>query len=180
MKDTDYEYFAQDDFRVRKPDIKIVMDGAPTAKQELSVVLRLTNPLPIALHKGLFYVEGTGLADQLVLKVPEIASGETGAVTFKYTPPWAGRGSLVAKFVSKELNDVDGHLAFEVKARPEDVILDNDVIGRPGYGDRREVLLDPYRPNEPRSVNEIRTNGNTNNASPRYIVRRNIEIENSY
>lgn len=69
VKDTEYEYFAQDDFRVRKPDIKITFQGVPISKQSIDVIVRLTNPLPIALHKGLFQLEGPGIEEQLQFKV---------------------------------------------------------------------------------------------------------------
>lgn len=69
VDDTDYDYFAQDDFRVRKPDIKISIQGTPTAKEEIDVIVRLTNPLPIPLRKGLFQLEGTGIESQVLMKV---------------------------------------------------------------------------------------------------------------
>lgn len=69
VDDTDYDYFAQDDFRVRKPDIKISFQGTPIAKQEIDVIVRLTNPLPIPLRKGLFQLEGTGIENQVLMKV---------------------------------------------------------------------------------------------------------------
>lgn len=64
-----------------------------------------------------------------------MAAGETIETNFTFTPPFAGRGSLVAKFYSKDLDDVDGFLAFEIQPRAEDVItngnghvMDNNVI----------------------------------------------------
>jgi transglutaminase 1 len=69
VRDTEYEYFAQDDFRVRKPDIKIELDGKPKSREPISVAIRLTNPLPIPLKKGLFQVEGPGIDKQLQFKV---------------------------------------------------------------------------------------------------------------
>lgn len=49
--------------------------------------------------------------------------GGTAASTFKYIPPYAGRGTLLAKFSSKELDDVDGFMHYEIQPRPEDVIM---------------------------------------------------------
>ena len=69
VHDTEYEYFAQDDFRVRKPDIKITFQGDLVSGEPVDVILRLTNPLPMPLRKGLFYVEGPGLDKELKLKV---------------------------------------------------------------------------------------------------------------
>lgn len=69
VKDTDFEYFAQDDFRVRKPDIKITLQGEAVVNREVDVIVRLTNPLPIPLKKGAFQLEGPGLEKQLSFKV---------------------------------------------------------------------------------------------------------------
>lgn len=41
IQDTDYEYYAQDDFRVRKPDIKIRLGGLPTTGIPLEVKINI-------------------------------------------------------------------------------------------------------------------------------------------
>lgn len=69
VKDTEYEYFAQDDFRVRKPDIKISFQGKVVSQQTVDVIIRLTNPLPIPLRKGTFYIEGPGIEKALRFRV---------------------------------------------------------------------------------------------------------------
>lgn len=46
-----------------------------------------------------------------------------GTATFTYIPKYSGRATFIAKFYSKELDDVDGFLAFEVDPRPEDMIM---------------------------------------------------------
>lgn len=51
----------------------------------------------------------------------------TASATFKYIPPYAGRGTFVAKFFSKELDDVDGYLAFETLPREEDIIYGSSI-----------------------------------------------------
>lgn len=66
---TDFDFFAQDDFRVRKPDIKITLQGDPVSHKEIDVVVRLSNPLPLPLRKGLFQIEGPGIERQLLFKV---------------------------------------------------------------------------------------------------------------
>lgn len=63
VHDTDYDYYAQDDFRVRKPDIKISIQNTPQVDRETDVIIRLANPLPIPLKKCVFHVQGTGLQD---------------------------------------------------------------------------------------------------------------------
>lgn len=74
VDDTDYDYFAQDDFRVRKPDIKISFQGTPMSKEKIDVIVRLTNPLPIPLRKGLFQLEGTGIENQVLMKVSSVTN----------------------------------------------------------------------------------------------------------
>lgn len=66
---TEFDYYAQDDFRVRKPDIKISLQSKPVVDRETDVIVRLTNPLPISLRNGVFQIEGPGLAHQLRFKV---------------------------------------------------------------------------------------------------------------
>ncbi|XP_037037694.1 annulin isoform X2 [Bradysia coprophila] len=142
VRDTDYEYFAQDDFRVRKPDIKITFQGIPTSHEEIDVIVRLTNPLPIPLRKGLFQLEGPGIESQILKKIAEVPVSATTSATFKYTPPFAGRAALVAKFSCKELDDVDGFLAYEVRPRPDDVLIESNEING-GYNrriERRDVI----------------------------------------
>lgn len=120
VHDTNYEYFAQDDFRVRKPDIKIKLDGEAVQGQELTATATLKNPLPSALKKPQFIIEGPGLTSQLKIKLPQnIPSGSEATATFKLTPKFSGRSTIAAKFVSKELEDVDGFLNFMVEPKKE-------------------------------------------------------------
>ncbi|XP_049279486.1 annulin-like isoform X1 [Anopheles funestus] len=131
--DTEFEFYAQDDFRVRKPDIKISLLGKPVSQAPVEVQFTLENPLPIPLRKGVFHVEGSGIGKPLLFKHPEIAAGEKVSNTFTMTPPYSGRMTLAAKFTSKELDDVDGFLAFIAHPRPEDIIMeveDNTIIAR--------------------------------------------------
>ncbi|KAJ4442291.1 hypothetical protein ANN_12159, partial [Periplaneta americana] len=120
VHDTNYEYFAQDDFRVRKPDIKIKIDGEAIQGQELSGTATLKNPLPTALKKAQFIIEGPGLTSQLKIKLPQnVAPGSEATAAFKMTPKFSGRSTIAAKFVSKELEDVDGFLNFMVEPKKE-------------------------------------------------------------
>ncbi|XP_041780647.1 annulin isoform X3 [Anopheles merus] len=131
--DTEFEFYAQDDFRVRKPDIKISLLGKPVSQAPVDVQFTLENPLPIPLHKGLFHLEGSGIGKPLLFKHAEIAPGEKVSNTFTMTPPYSGRLTLAAKFTSKELDDVDGFLAFLAHPRPEDIITeveDNVIVAR--------------------------------------------------
>ncbi|XP_037297754.1 annulin isoform X2 [Manduca sexta] len=111
----EFDYFAQDDFRVRNPDIKISIDGKPMSRQEFTVNVKVENPLPIPLKNCKFYIQGVGLEKQLRIELDEVVQpGEFATATFKLTPPWAGRHQISAKFQSKEMRDVDGFLSFNV------------------------------------------------------------------
>jgi len=48
-----------------------------------------------------------------------IPSGGEATVSFKLTPKFPGRSTVVAKFVSKELDDVDGFLNFMTEPKKE-------------------------------------------------------------
>ncbi|XP_011505871.1 PREDICTED: annulin isoform X2 [Ceratosolen solmsi marchali] len=116
VKDTDYEYFAQDDFRVRKPDIKIKLDSQPMLGELFEATASFVNPLPMALKRGRFLVDGPGLKEQLKLKLTQdVEVGAEALCRFSMTPEVAGRATIAVKFYSKELDDVDGFIYFFVK-----------------------------------------------------------------
>ncbi|KOX78769.1 Annulin [Melipona quadrifasciata] len=116
VKDTNFEYFAQDDFRVRKPDIKITVESEPEVGRTLYATAKLKNPLPIPLRKCRFLIEGPGLEEQLKLKLSEPVEVDAYAeCSFSMTPKYEGRATIAAKFYSKELEDVDGFINFMVK-----------------------------------------------------------------
>lgn len=118
--ETKYEYYAQDDFRVRKPDIKIVLQGIAKQGKELTADIYLENPLPTPLKKGEFTVEGPGIKKLKIKVKGTVNSGEKATGQFKFTPPIPGRQNIAAKFISKELDDVDGFLNFMVEASKEE------------------------------------------------------------
>ncbi|CAB3230840.1 unnamed protein product [Arctia plantaginis] len=113
--ETHFDYIAQDDFRVRNPDIKISIDGKPVSHQEFTVHVKVDNSLPIPLTKCKFYIQGAGLEKQLKIPLNEsVAPGEFATAQFNLTPPWAGKHQITAKFTSKEMRDIDGFLSFMV------------------------------------------------------------------
>ncbi|XP_011169553.1 annulin isoform X1 [Solenopsis invicta] len=118
VKDTNFEYFAQDDFRVRKPDIRIMLHNDAVVGQTLHASAKFRNPLPIPLRKGRFLIEGPGLDEQLKLKLSEPVEVDADAeCSFSMMPKLEGRARIAAKFYSRELEDVDGHSNnFIVKA----------------------------------------------------------------
>ncbi|XP_015440169.1 PREDICTED: annulin [Dufourea novaeangliae] len=118
VKDTNFEYFAQDDFRVRKPDIKITLEDVATVGEQLNARAKFKNPLPIPLKKCRFLIEGPGLEEQLKLKLTEPVEVDADAeCSFSMVPKFEGRATIAAKFYSKELEDVDGFVNFMVRPR---------------------------------------------------------------
>lgn len=55
----------------------------------------------------------------VLLSNRNIAPGGEATATFKMTPKFSGRSTIAAKFVSKELEDVDGFLNFMVEPKKE-------------------------------------------------------------
>ncbi|XP_011689029.1 PREDICTED: annulin-like [Wasmannia auropunctata] len=117
VEDTNVEYFVQDVFRVRKPDIKITLHNDAIVGQTLRATAKFRNPLPIPLRKGRFLIEGPGLDEQLKLKLSEDVGVVADAkCSFSMIPKLEGRAIIVAKFYSIELDDVDGYSNFIVKS----------------------------------------------------------------
>ncbi|XP_017060322.2 annulin-like [Drosophila ficusphila] len=115
VKDTDYDYSTRDVFNVKKPTIQFRLGEADLVVQKMiKVTMTLQNPLPIPLHKGVFTMEGPGIAQPLRLNIAAVPVGGTASASFNYTPPYAGHVAMVAKFNSYELNDVDGYKDYTV------------------------------------------------------------------
>lgn len=125
--ETDFEYFGQDDFRVRMPDILIETEGKLVQHQEFTVNVRLKNPLSKPLRKGEFNIEGPGLGSPMILKLPaNVEPGEEASATCKLTPVMSGQKTIVAKFTSKDLQDVDGYKNIYITSKSTDH-SNNDV-----------------------------------------------------
>lgn len=121
IEDTKYEYYAQDEFRVRKPDIKFALKDKPIKGKEVEVEVFVENPLPVTIKRGDFTVDVPGQDKPLKLKLKKaVPPGENALATFTFVPQKVGRQSFGAKFTCKEMNDVDGFLVFVVEANREE------------------------------------------------------------
>ncbi|KAG0729864.1 Annulin [Chionoecetes opilio] len=115
VEETGFEYFAQDDFRCRKPDIKVEYEGEMKLDEECVCHAYFTNPMPMGLTRGWFIVQGAGLTEVLILRIREtIAVAGEVRCQFKVKPSRAGERTLSINFYSKELEDVDGMLTVTV------------------------------------------------------------------
>lgn len=72
------------------------------------------------------------------MQIPDIPVNGTGTAIFKYLPKYAGRATFIAKFHSKDLDDVDGFLAFEINPRPEDMVI-TTTFDSDGYVRRTSI-----------------------------------------
>lgn len=116
IEDTKFEYFAQDDFRVRKPDIVIKLQETPVENKEVKADIYVMNPLPVQLKKGEFTVDAPGFERSLKIKVKSnVPVGGKAEAQFSFTPPRTGRFTIAAKFTCKEMDDVDGYLFIMVE-----------------------------------------------------------------
>lgn len=116
--ETDFDYFAQDDFRVRMPDIVIETEDSIVQDQPFEVKVYFKNPLPKPLRKGVFVLEGPGLGQPLKLPIKgNIEPGKEARISCKMTPKSSGEKSIVAKFTSRELYDVDGYSLIYIKPK---------------------------------------------------------------
>ncbi|KAK8749209.1 hypothetical protein OTU49_015733 [Cherax quadricarinatus] len=115
VKQTNFEYFAQDDFRCRKPDIKVEYEGEMAVNVETKCKAYFTNPLPMVLTKGYFIVQGAGLTKVQVIKVKEsVPVGSEAKCEFTVKPTTSGERALNIKFDSQQLEDVDGLTTVQV------------------------------------------------------------------
>ncbi|CAG7674586.1 unnamed protein product [Allacma fusca] len=111
VEQTNFEYFAQDDFRVRKPDIKFKIPNEEQIQvdQPFEVTVVLKNPLPVPLRKCSFTIEAPSLTEPIKIRLAEtIKPGELASGKFELKPKLAGEKTITAKFNSRELQDVDG------------------------------------------------------------------------
>lgn len=116
IEDSKFEYYAQDDFRIRKPDIKIALRENPVKDKEVTADISVENPLPVTLKKGEFTVEGPGIDGKMKVRVKDsVPPGGHAKAEFKFTPPHSGRHTIAAKFVSKQMDDVDGYITITVQ-----------------------------------------------------------------
>jgi transglutaminase 1 len=58
--------------------------------------------------------------------VPDIPPKSFAETRFAYKPKYVGSAKLVAKFTSKEMDDVDGFRVFEIAPKPDDMLMNEN------------------------------------------------------
>ncbi|KAK9511096.1 hypothetical protein O3M35_005726 [Rhynocoris fuscipes] len=110
----DSEYYAEDDFKVEMPAIKIKLENIPVQNNPLYGKVSFTNPLPHKLKKCVFLIEGPGIRKGLKYKIDDVPACGEAKVNFKMVPIFYGKQLIIAKFSSDRLNNVEGYLTLKV------------------------------------------------------------------
>lgn len=66
-------------------------------------------------------------------QVPDIPPKTFAETRFVFKPTYVGSVKFVAKFTSKEMDDVDGFRVFEVAPKPDDILMpeaSNETVSR--------------------------------------------------
>uniref|UniRef100_A0A182MQG2 protein-glutamine gamma-glutamyltransferase n=1 Tax=Anopheles culicifacies TaxID=139723 RepID=A0A182MQG2_9DIPT len=127
IEGVDYEYFSQEDYSLRKPDVQLQISGTPVIHSTVKVTASFFNPLPIPINGGAFQIECSGLAKTLTIPIASIAASEECVIVFMISPSFKGNNKLSAKFQSNELSDIEGSFNFEVEDREDDTKL-NEIL----------------------------------------------------
>lgn len=115
-----YDFITQEDFMLRVPDIVIKAHGDVVVGKPQTFTASFQNPLPHKLNRCYFAIEGPGLKQPYYLALKEGVHPRSEAwVDFQLTPATAGPRSVAAKFLSRELHDVEGFLEVLVKGGAE-------------------------------------------------------------
>ncbi|XP_077297888.1 annulin-like [Arctopsyche grandis] len=111
--DTNFIHHEEVSLRLRKPTIKISLLGTPTTGNEIELTFELRNKLMIPLTNGEFRIEGNLLKTQILRKIKRgVQPDQCATTTIKIIPPYPGEHYVSVQFMSKELQDVNGHLNF--------------------------------------------------------------------
>uniref|UniRef100_A0A182QTX5 Transglutaminase-like domain-containing protein n=1 Tax=Anopheles farauti TaxID=69004 RepID=A0A182QTX5_9DIPT len=114
IEGADYEYFSQEDYSLRKPDVELQLTGEPVLRASVKITAAFYNPLPIPITDGSFQIECSGLCKTLTIPVASIDARDRCEIVFMIVPSFMGNTQVSAKFQSNELSDIEGSLNFEV------------------------------------------------------------------
>ncbi|ETN60755.1 glutamine gamma-glutamyltransferase [Anopheles darlingi] len=123
----DYEFFSQEDYRLRRPHLQLELACEPIYRSSVKMIASFTNPLPVPITEGILTVECSGLCRTLTIPVNAIDVGDKYEVTFLIMPSFQGSNQVTAKFQSNEISDIEGSLSFDVMP-PEDRNSNREVL----------------------------------------------------
>ncbi|XP_049279488.1 annulin-like [Anopheles funestus] len=128
IEGVDYEYFSQEDYSLRKPNVQLELTGTPVIQSIVKVTAFFDNPLPIPINGGAFQIECSGLSKTLNIPVGSVGAGEICKIVFMIRPSFKGNTQLSAKFQSAELSDIEGSFNFQVEDRQQNTELNNVLV----------------------------------------------------
>ncbi len=85
-------------------------------EESFKVILKVANPLPTALTKCSFIVEGPGLVLTKKIACGDIPSRSVARIPVIVTPWKDGQRTLMAHFRSEQLQDVNGFVSLLVRS----------------------------------------------------------------
>lgn len=116
VKSTNQILAAQDDFRLRTPDLVVSVSKSQLKVGELfTAKISFKNPLPLTLTNCEFGLEGAGVQSQeMELKHKDIAPHEDVKGEVKLRARKAGKRTLIVDFDSDQLSQVHGEVEVEI------------------------------------------------------------------
>ncbi|XP_014675499.1 PREDICTED: hemocyte protein-glutamine gamma-glutamyltransferase-like [Priapulus caudatus] len=115
VKETNQIYSAEDDFRVRAPNVSVEAIGPFKAGKPIKLDFWLDNPLPRTLTNCYFIIEGPGIAKPVKLPCSNMQPKGGTAMSYACTPKKPGNKAILVSFSSKQLKDADGFLKLQVE-----------------------------------------------------------------
>ncbi|XP_013396811.1 protein-glutamine gamma-glutamyltransferase K-like, partial [Lingula anatina] len=121
VKETGQVHADLDDFRLRRPDLKVEAkclddSGIFRVGVPFDLVVSLTNPLNKQLTKCEWFIEGPGLQKPKRIKhASDVAANALVDLTYQMTPRRTGTRQIAVGFDTVELPDITGSAIIEVK-----------------------------------------------------------------
>ncbi|XP_070173443.1 hemocyte protein-glutamine gamma-glutamyltransferase-like [Littorina saxatilis] len=123
VNETDQVFTKKDDMRLRKPHLEIKAPDNGQVGQEVELMVSFVNPLTTTLTDCVLEVEAPGISKAKEIPCSDVKPKGTFMATVPLKPWKVGKKHLVAVFNSKQLEDVNGEHAINVKPKAK---------GRPG------------------------------------------------
>lgn len=117
VKETGQIYHAEDDFRVRFPEISVSVQGALKVGAASKVYASFQNPLDKYLSRAKFIFEGPGVENPTEVVVATVGKKKKAEASWKIKPTEPGDHTILVSFTSRELRDIDGSLSIFVASK---------------------------------------------------------------
>ncbi|XP_066541694.1 protein-glutamine gamma-glutamyltransferase 2-like [Hoplias malabaricus] len=109
-------FFQEVNIPLNMPRLQVEVIGEAVVSRNLTAKISFANPLPVALQRGVFTLEGSALTEEKVIQIPEaIGQGKQIEVNIPFIPTRAGLRKLLVDFDSDRLRDVKGEATIIVQ-----------------------------------------------------------------